>query len=265
MSSKKGLLISVVILACLAGTQVSAEGAVSDTSTPIINKSQPTYDTTTPNVTPTPETPTTDVETPSTDVTTPETPVNPDQGSDTDSLETTIPEKPNVPGEEGTPNTGITNPSNPNEGKENPTNPSNYDKDNTTTSTEDKYKPSNPSSSNQDQSITPTTPSTDIGVTEVIIPRPTSPVVTETGENIVFTQNGFLVLDNGTVITPESIGGRINSNNTITVKDVNGKELNLPSTNTIASSILSSIGGLIFTLVVLFGYYNYSDKTKNGG
>lgn len=263
MSSKKGLLLSVVVLASLAGAQVSAEGAVSDTSTPIINTGQPTDDTTTPNVTPTPETPSTDVETPSTDVTTPETPVNPDQGTNTDTGETTnptTPEKPNIPGEEGTPNTDNQNPSKPSEGKEEekPTNPSTDGKGETTPSTDgNQNKPSTPSTdgSKPNENNKP----------EVIVPRTTNPVVTETGDNIVGTQNGYLVLDNGVYITPESIGGRTNSDNTVTVKNESGKEVTLPSTNTVNSSILTGIGEAILSLLVLFSYFGYSDKTKSRG
>lgn len=254
MSANKGLLLSVVVLASLAGAQVSAEGPVSDTSTPIIHTGQPTDDTTTPNVTPIPETSITDVETPSidTDVTTPEIPINPDQGTNTDNGEIakpTTPEKQNVPGEEGTPNMDNQIPSKPNEDKE-------------------AEKPTPPLSDNQNKQ---TTPSTNISVQDgnkesgVIVPRPTNPVLTDTGENIVSTQDGNLVLENGSMITPESIGGRTNADKTITIKNSDGKEVNLPNTNTVNSIILSGIGVLLLSLLALFSYFGYSDKTKSNG
>ena len=77
------------------------------------------------------------------------------------------------------------------------------------------------------------------------------PVETNTGVAIVSTQNGNVVLSDGSVVTPEEIGGTVNEDKTISVTDKEGKLKTLPNTGT-AESILSTIGGMLLTAV---GYF----------
>ena len=77
------------------------------------------------------------------------------------------------------------------------------------------------------------------------------PVETNTGASIVSTQNGNVVLSNGSVVAPEEIGGTVNEDKTISVTDKEGKLKTLPNTGT-AESILSAIGGMLMTAV---GYF----------
>ena len=77
------------------------------------------------------------------------------------------------------------------------------------------------------------------------------PVETNTGASIVSTQNGNVVLSNGSVVAPEEIGGTVNEDKTISVTDKDGKLKTLPNTGT-AESILGTIGAMLLTAV---GYF----------
>ena len=77
------------------------------------------------------------------------------------------------------------------------------------------------------------------------------PVETNTGVAIVSTQNGNVVLSDGSVVTPEEIGGTVNEDKTISVTDKEGKLKTLPNTGT-AESILGTIGAMLLTAV---GYF----------
>ncbi|HGD0214723.1 TPA: LPXTG cell wall anchor domain-containing protein [Streptococcus agalactiae] len=77
------------------------------------------------------------------------------------------------------------------------------------------------------------------------------PVETNTGVSIVSTQNGNVVLSNGSVVAPEEIGGTVNEDKTISVTDKEGKLKTLPNTGT-AESILGTIGAMLLTAV---GYF----------
>ena len=77
------------------------------------------------------------------------------------------------------------------------------------------------------------------------------PVETNTGASIVSTQNGNVVLSNGSVVAPEEIGGTVNEDKTISVTDKEGKLKTLPNTGT-AESILGTIGSMLLTAV---GYF----------
>ena len=74
------------------------------------------------------------------------------------------------------------------------------------------------------------------------------PVETNTGASIVSTQNGNVVLSNGSVVAPEEIGGTVNEDKTISVTDSEGKLKTLPNTGT-AESILGTIGAMLLTVV----------------
>ena len=77
------------------------------------------------------------------------------------------------------------------------------------------------------------------------------PVETNTGASIVSTQNGNLVLSNGSVVAPEEVGGTVNEDKTISVTDKDGKLKTLPNTGT-AESILGTIGAMLLTAVGCF-------------
>ena len=77
------------------------------------------------------------------------------------------------------------------------------------------------------------------------------PVETNTGASIVSTQNGNIVLSNGSVVAPEEVGGTVNEDKTISVTDKDGKLKTLPNTGT-AESILGTIGAMLLTAV---GYF----------
>ena len=77
------------------------------------------------------------------------------------------------------------------------------------------------------------------------------PVETNTGVSIVSTQNGNVVLSDGSVVAPEEVGGTVNEDKTISVTDKDGKLKTLPNTGT-AESILGAIGAMLLTAV---GYF----------
>lgn len=77
------------------------------------------------------------------------------------------------------------------------------------------------------------------------------PVETNTGASIVSTENGNVVLSDGSVVAPEEVGGTVNEDKTISVTDKDGKLKTLPNTGT-AESILGAIGGMLLTAV---GYF----------
>ena len=78
-----------------------------------------------------------------------------------------------------------------------------------------------------------------------------APVQTSTGDSIVSTQNGNLVLEDGSVVAPEALGAVTNEDKTISVSTADGKMVTLPNTGT-EQSFLASIGGMLMTAV---GYF----------
>ena len=78
-----------------------------------------------------------------------------------------------------------------------------------------------------------------------------SPVQTSTGDSIVSTQNGHLILSDGSVVAPEALGAVTNEDKIISVSTADGKMVTLPNTGT-AASILGAIGALLLTAV---GYF----------
>ena len=78
-----------------------------------------------------------------------------------------------------------------------------------------------------------------------------APVQTSTGDSIVSTQNGNLVLEDGSVVVPEALGAVTNADKTISVSTADGKMVTLPNTGT-KQSFLAVIGGMLFTAV---GYF----------
>ncbi len=81
---------------------------------------------------------------------------------------------------------------------------------------------------------------------------PSSPVQTETGASIVSTQNGNVVLSDGSVVAPEVIGGTVNEDKTISVTDKDGKLKTLPNTGLKESILLTSAGFGLLAIVISF-------------
>ena len=78
-----------------------------------------------------------------------------------------------------------------------------------------------------------------------------APVQTSTGDSIVSTKDGNLVLEDGSVVAPEVFGAVTNEDKTISVSTADGKMVTLPNTGT-KQSFLAVIGGMLFTAV---GYF----------
>ena len=78
-----------------------------------------------------------------------------------------------------------------------------------------------------------------------------SPVQTSTGDSIVSTQNGNLVLEDGSVVAPEALGAVTNEDKIISVSTADGKMVTLPNTGT-EQSFPAVIGGMLLTAV---GYF----------
>lgn len=78
-----------------------------------------------------------------------------------------------------------------------------------------------------------------------------APVYTNTGATIVSTQNGQLVLSNGSTVAPETVGAVTNADKTITVTQADGTKATLPETGE-AQSSLAAIGSALLGAVAWF-------------
>ncbi|HFH7018550.1 TPA: LPXTG cell wall anchor domain-containing protein [Streptococcus agalactiae] len=79
-----------------------------------------------------------------------------------------------------------------------------------------------------------------------------NPIYTNTGASIISTQNGQLVLSDGSTVSPEAIGAVTNADKTITVTKADGTKTTLPETGEV-TSLLSVLGaGLLGLLGFLF-------------
>ena len=81
---------------------------------------------------------------------------------------------------------------------------------------------------------------------------PSAPVQTETGASIVSTQNGNVVLSDGSVVAPEAVGGTVNEDKTISVTDKDGKLKTLPNTGLKESILLTFAGFGLLAIVISF-------------
>lgn len=79
-----------------------------------------------------------------------------------------------------------------------------------------------------------------------------APIQTNTGASIVSTQNGNLVLEDGSVVAPEAIGAVSNEDKTITVTKADGTKATLPYTGEIESSIKAIGVGLLTVVGLLY-------------
>ena len=78
-----------------------------------------------------------------------------------------------------------------------------------------------------------------------------APVQTSTGNSIVSTKDGNLVLEDGSVVAPEALGAVTNEDKTISVSTADGKMVTLPNTGS-EQSFLAAIGDLLLTAVSYF-------------
>ncbi|MCD3445415.1 LPXTG cell wall anchor domain-containing protein [Streptococcus equi] len=69
-----------------------------------------------------------------------------------------------------------------------------------------------------------------------------APVYTNTGATIVSTQEGKVVLSDGSMVAPESVGAVTNTDNTITITKADGTKATLPHTGDSATGLLSFAG-----------------------
>ncbi len=79
-----------------------------------------------------------------------------------------------------------------------------------------------------------------------------APVYTNTGVMIVSTQNGSVVLADGTITSPEAIGATTNSDGTISVTTSTGDSTTLPMTGEASTVGLSLLGSVLAGLSGLF-------------
>lgn len=75
-----------------------------------------------------------------------------------------------------------------------------------------------------------------------------NPIYTNTGAAIVSTQNGQLVLSDGSTVVPEAVGAVTNADKTITVTKADGTKTTLPETGEV-NSLLSVLGAGLLGLV----------------
>lgn len=72
-----------------------------------------------------------------------------------------------------------------------------------------------------------------------------APVYTNTGAAIVSTQNGQLVLSDGSTVAPAAIGAVTNADETITVTQTDGTKATLPETGEAQSSLAAIVSALL--------------------
>lgn len=225
MKARKWItLASVVTLAGVTSVGFADETTTTPTtppSTEVVTPVDPVpTEPTTPATPTTPTEPTTPVEPPVD--TTPVEPTDPVPTDPTTPTEPTTPTDPSTPG-------SSTDPSTPGSST-NPTTPGN--------------------TTNPGTGTTPTNPST--GETPVT-PTPEKPIVTEDGHEIVGVQGDKVVVKstNGySAVDPQEVGGKINDDGTLEVKDEKGEVKKLPKTGTKENIFL-----IVFSsLLLLFGF-----------
>lgn len=79
-----------------------------------------------------------------------------------------------------------------------------------------------------------------------------APVYTNTGATIVSTQNGSVVLADGTITSPETIGAKTNSDGTISVTTASGELTTLPMTGEASTMGLSLLGSALAAIGAFF-------------
>ncbi|MBO4108816.1 LPXTG cell wall anchor domain-containing protein [Streptococcus suis] len=80
---------------------------------------------------------------------------------------------------------------------------------------------------------------------------PQAPVQTITGASIVSTEGGQVLLSDGSLVAPETVGATTNADKTITVTKADGSKATLPHTGE-EQSVLALIGGLLLAALAIF-------------
>lgn len=105
---------------------------------------------------------------------------------------------------------------------------------------------------------TPEVPSVNVNGQPVVTVTPAAPVVTAAGQTIVSTQNSQVVIANtdGTtsVVAPEAVGFKVNTDGTLTGKDAKGKEVTLPKTGEEAATFLTIAGTFFLAAAAFLGF-----------
>ena len=234
-----------------------------------------------PAVVTTPEVPTDTSSAPSDDTVVPTVPETPTETPSTPEDNTVVPTDPNVTvpstsePAETTPSTEVTQPSDttvtPTDGTTEPTTPTeptepSSDGDGTvtvptvnggtTTLTPNPSVPTNNPAVSAQTAVN--AGASQVGTTSTVTGQvvsnvaPSAPVYTNTGYQIVSTQNGQVVLSDGSTVAPEAIGAVTNTDKTITVTKADGTKATLPETGE-ASSILTVLGGFLLSGLSLAG------------
>lgn len=240
--TKKQLLATLVV-STLALAQAGVASANETTTFPVdgttpvvvspaetpVDQTQPSQ----PVETPTPGTTTT----PATDA--PVDPATPTQPSETPTTPPTTEPVTPAPSDPADPST--TTPSTPSEEpkSDEPTQPSG--------------EPTSPAPSDGNGQTTPTpNPSTKPSEPTIpVTPTVENPVVTNTGATIVSTQNGQLVLSDGSRVAPEALGAKTNSDKTISVTKADGTTTTLPETGE-AQNVLGLLGSALLGVTAWF-------------
>ena len=234
-----------------------------------------------PAVVTTPEVPTDTSSAPSDDTVVPTVPETPTETPSTPEDNTVVPTDPNVTvpstsePAETTPSTEVTQPSDttvtPTDGTTEPTTPTeptepSSDGDGTvtvptvnggtTTLTPNPSVPTNNPAVSAQTAVN--AGASQVGTTSTVTGQvvsnvaPTAPVYTNTGYQIVSTQNGQVVLSDGSTVAPEAIGAVTNTDKTITVTKADGTKATLPETGE-AANFLAVVGtGLLGLVGFLF-------------
>lgn len=105
---------------------------------------------------------------------------------------------------------------------------------------------------------TPEVPSVNVNGQPVVTVTPAAPVVTAAGQTIVSTQNSQVVIANtdGTtsVVAPEAVGFKVNTDGTLTGKDAKGKEVTLPKTGEESATFLTLAGTFFLAAAAFLGF-----------
>ena len=234
-----------------------------------------------PAVVTTPEVPTDTSSAPSDDTVVPTVPETPTETPSTPEDNTVVPTDPNVTvpstsePAETTPSTEVTQPSDttvtPTDGTTEPTIPTeptepSSDGDGTvtvptvnggtTTLTPNPSVPTNNPAVSAQTAVN--AGASQVGTTSTVTGQvvsnvaPSAPVYTNTGYQIVSTQNGQVVLSDGSTVAPEAIGAVTNTDKTITVTKADGTKATLPETGE-AANFLAVVGtGLLGLVGFLF-------------
>ena len=105
---------------------------------------------------------------------------------------------------------------------------------------------------------TPEVPSVNVNGQPVVTVTPAAPVVTAAGQTIVSTQNSQVVIANtdGTtsVVAPEAVGFKVNTDGTLTGKDAKGKEVTLPKTGEESATLLTIAGTFFLAAAAFLGF-----------